>query len=117
METKEQKARKYSYSNYSENDYRIVAEDAFKDGWNEALKSLWVSMDKGFPKEWQDILMLFTENGTEKVVKAVYIGNNLWVHGDVMTTNSKHVIAWMPIPSFDNVLWSNKDVLKRLKEK
>lgn len=26
-------------------------------------------------------------------------------------------IAWMPIPSFDEIIEANKDVLKRIKEK
>ena len=31
--------------------------------------------------------------------------------------NKDDVIAWMPIPSFDEILEANKDVLKRLKSK
>lgn len=27
------------------------------------------------------------------------------------------VVAWMPIPSFDEILEANKDVLERIKEK
>ena len=31
--------------------------------------------------------------------------------------NKDDVIAWMPIPSFDEILEANKDVLERLKDK
>lgn len=34
-----------------------------------------------------------------------------WIHGNSI------VMAWFPIPSFDEILESNKDVLERIKEK
>ena len=35
----------------------------------------------------------------------------MWIHGNSV------VLAWMPIPSFDEILEANKDVLERIKEK
>lgn len=34
-----------------------------------------------------------------------------WIHGNSV------VLAWRPIPSFDEILEANKDVLERIKEK
>lgn len=34
-----------------------------------------------------------------------------WIHGNSI------VLAWFPIPSFDEILKSNRDVLERIKEK
>jgi hypothetical protein len=36
---------------------------------------------------------------------------NYWNYG------GEKIIAWMPIPSFDEILEANKDVFKRLKSK
>lgn len=35
----------------------------------------------------------------------------MWIHGNSI------VLAWAPIPSFDEILEANKDVLERIKEK
>lgn len=42
------------------------------------------------------------------------IYNTTDVLGEIL---KQEVVAWMPIPSFDEILESNKDVLKRIKEK
>ena len=61
--------------------------------------------------------IILVKNEKIKVVKAIYIGEGLWIYGDVMNIKNDDIIAWMPIPSFDDIWDANKDVLKRLKDK
>lgn len=89
--------------------------DAYQEGWDEALKNQWVKVEEKLPETYKDVLIVFIKNKAIKVVKAIYIGGGLWIYGDVMNINN--VIAWMPIPSFDDILETNKDVLQRLKDK
>lgn len=92
-------------------------EEAYEAGWDDALKSQWVDVKGRLPKEWEDVIILFIKDGHSKVIKALYIGDERWVYGDVSVKRNMGVIAWMPIPSFEDILQANKDVLKRLKDK
>lgn len=80
-------------------------------------KSPWISVNERVPDEGQKVFVLIFRDGMphtreEKFYRKIYI--NLcakWVH-----SNSR-VLAWMPIPSFDEILEANKDVLERIREK
>lgn len=128
METKEQKAREYAKLRYGnkgrETNNEIAKVNActvgYIAGWDEALKSKWISTEERMPEPNTDVIFL-TDIGM--IMNGCYDGN-CWmqmdgVWGSAYSSINKcwEVIAWMPIPSFDNILESNKDVLKRLKEK
>lgn len=93
---------------------RII--DVFKSGaeW-QAKQSPWISVEDKLPSLNQKVIVY---NG-----KQVYISHrtekdyakdtNFFLYG-LQTYN---VVAWMPIPSFDEILEANKDVPERIKEK
>lgn len=119
MDTKEQKAKEYAES-ITGLDYmgEVEAERAYLSGWDEALKSQWISVKDRMPSEWQSVFILLIEKNDIKVTEAIYIGENgTWVYGDTLIPYNKNLLAWMPIPSFEEILQANKDVLKRLKDR
>lgn len=84
---------------------------AFETGWEEALKSQWIST-KVRPKLYDKILVLYKIDGSYMISQTKYFGFVArWKFG------CNDILAWMPIPSFDKILEDNKDVLKRLKDK
>ena len=95
---------------------KSVALRAFKKGaeW-QAKQSPWISVEDKQPSLNQKVIVY---NG-----KQVYISHrtekdyakdtNFFLYG-LQTYN---VVAWMPIPSFDEILEANKDVPERIKEK
>lgn len=96
-------------------------QEAFEEGWDKALKSQWIKVEDELPKLGVSVLVL-TNNGKilvtfRYVPKDIYgkiLGKTEW-NGSRVLGNS--ILAWMPIPSFDNILEDNKDVLQRLKDK
>lgn len=85
-------------------------------------KSPWISVKDSLPEMQQRVLVI------HKLPKRlnVYImkriphdtsnpNNGKWHWSKV--TNDNEVTHWMPIPSFDEILEANKDVLERIKEK
>lgn len=98
----------------------IACRVGFEAGWDEALKSQWISTKKRMPEQNVDVIFL-TDFG---MIMNGQCHDNVWMQmdgffGSAYSSIEKtwEVIAWMPIPSFDNILENNKDVLKRLKEK
>lgn len=81
----------------------------------QAKQSPWISVEDKLPSLNQKVIVY---NG-----KQVYISHrtekdyakdtNSFLYG-LQTYN---VVAWMPIPSFDEILEANRDVLERIKEK
>lgn len=90
---------------------------AYQAGWDEALK--WINVKDKLPSTGEVVLVL-TSNGKVSTTKRYQpkdcrgkdIGLVTW-KGSTTFVNS--IIAWMPIPSFDEILEANKDVLGRLK--
>ena len=93
-----------------------ILREAFEAGaeW-QAKQSPWISVEDKLPSLNQKVIVY---NG-----KQVYISHrtekdyakdtNSFLYG-LQTYN---VVAWMPIPSFDEILEVNRDVLERIKEK
>lgn len=88
----------------------------FQCGYNYCKEqSPWISVKDRLPEEGQMVFALTQREGIfyihqETFCRAKYIdGYGKWIHG-----NSR-VLAWMPIPSFDEILEANKDVLQRIK--
>lgn len=95
-----------------------VTERAFISGaeW-QAKQSHWISVKERLPEE--DGYYFVTDGD---VVEKVYFFKR-W-NKFVSTMDYPHLFydegvikAWLPIPSFDDILESNRDVLKRIKEK
>lgn len=85
---------------------------AFVDGadW-QSKQSPWISVEERLPEEGQKVLVLIEYMGTIQIHEHVYWVESDWSHG------YSRVLGWMPIPSFDEILEANKDVLQRMKEK
>lgn len=95
-------------------------QEAFEEGWDEALRSQWISTKERMPKPNTDVVFL-TDIG---MIMSGQYSDDVWMQmdgawGSAYCSIDKcwEVIAWMPIPPFDKILENNKDVLKRLKDK
>ena len=95
-----------------------IAEAAFIKGaeW-QAKQAPWISVKERLPKEGQKGFVLVMCYGTPCIREEKFCRNSnldkkgMWIHGNSI------VLAWFPIPSFDEILEANKDVLERIKEK
>lgn len=90
----------------------------FKAGaeW-QSKQSPWISVKERLPEEGQKVFVLVMWYGIPCIREEKFCrSSNLdtkerWIFGNSI------VLAWMPIPSFDDILESNRDVLERIKEK
>ncbi|MBA5649983.1 hypothetical protein H3T19_04345 [Bacteroides fragilis] len=112
--------------NFEENNYDSGARDATLDVTERAFvsgaewqskQSLWISVKEQLPEE--DGYYFVTDGD---VVEKVYFFKR-W-NKFVSTRDYPHLFydegvikAWLPIPSFDEILEANRDVLERIKEK
>ncbi len=110
-----------------------IAEAAFVKGaeW-QSKQPPWISVKERLPEEGQRILVGFLyyykyadrEVESPKHIDIFTYESGWWIddsdnfyRGKEVTENDIKVICWFPIPSFDEILETNKDVLQRLKEK
>ncbi len=90
--------------------------DEFKEGfisgaeW-QAKQSPWISVEERLPDYLEKVLVLYEHKGEIQIQQNSYLGEKDWKFG------SNKILAWMPIPSFDEILEANRDVLERIKEK
>lgn len=107
-----------NYDSGSRDAILYVTERAFVSGaeW-QAKQSLWISVKERLPEE--DGYYFVTDGD---VVEKVYFFKR-W-NKFVSTRDYPHLFydegvikAWLPIPSFDEILEANRDVLERIKEK
>lgn len=97
--------------------YNIVGQTIYKSGFRDgaewhAKQSPWISVEDRLPKEGQEVIVLYEYVSTLMTQTGFYHKEyEVWCFGD------SKIIAWMPIPSFDEILEANRDVLERIKEK
>lgn len=101
---------------------RLVKE-AFRQGaeW-QSKQSPWISVKERLPEDTNEKLVAL-EDGTIRIAHYDEDYNEdmeyrFWY--DCAASESYHrddVIYWMPIPSFDDILEANRDVLERIKTK
>lgn len=79
----------------------------------QSKQSPWISVKERLPEENKEYLVVLDNR---VVYVAQYNKNNKsWlIYGTGYTYN---VVAYMPIPSFDEILEANRDVLERIKDK
>ena len=102
----------------------------FKEGarW-QSKQSPWISVKERLPEENENIIIMCEYgaifNGTycngvwfcmDGYIYDMYKGNPIYSSMSSIPSLWEPV-AWMPIPSFDDILEANKDVLERIKEK
>lgn len=101
-----------------DSDYAEVRDvkQAFVSGaeWMEKHFS-WISVEERLPESKEKVLVLNRMKHHDKyfVSENIYI-NGIWAAKSAMYYEE---IAWMPIPSFDEILEANRDVLERIKYK
>jgi hypothetical protein len=98
--------------------YNIVRQTIYKSGFKsgaewQAKQSPWISVEERLP-----------ENNTVVLTRGAYgflicqlssLGE--WETGANVNKERLGITHWMPIPSFDEILEANRDVLERIKEK
>lgn len=99
----------------------------FKAGaeW-QSKQSSWISVEERLPKDFKPKLILLKYGK----VRTALLDSNYYPHNNEFeiiyfwhdreaneSFDLEDVVAWMPIPSFDEILEANKDVLERIKEK
>lgn len=91
---------------------RATAKRSFIAGaeW-QAKQSPWISVKERLPNYKEEVLVLYEYEGRIQIQQSFYLGEKDWKFG------SNKILAWMPIPSFDEILEANRDVLERIKEK
>lgn len=96
---------------------RLVKE-AFRQGaeW-QSKQSPWISVKEKLPEEEQKVFVLTMCYGVPYIQKETFRRSNnldtkgMWIHGNSI------VLAWLPIPSFDDILEENRRMyLNELKE-
>ena len=88
----------------------------------QAKQSPWISTKERLPEDTNEKLVMLVD-GTIRIAHYDEDYNedmeyHFWY--DCAASESYHrddVIYWMPIPSFDEILEANRDVLERIKEK
>ena len=83
----------------------------------QSKQSPWISVEDKAGCDTSDDCIVMVMNGD--IFRAYFSSGNKW-----MKNNGGHydeviddVVAWFPIPSFDEILEANRDVLERIKEK
>lgn len=96
---------------------RLVKE-AFRQGaeW-QSKQSPWISVKEKAGCDTSDDCIVMVANGD--IFKAYFSSKNKWMksNGGYYDEVIDDVVAWFPIPSFDEILEANRDVLERIKEK
>ena len=104
-------AEDYYGCNYDDRYEMRLVKEAFRQGaeW-QSKQSPWISVNERLPEELESVLVGTNYEG-RYYYEVAFVMNGKWV-----CHNSKP-IYWMPIPSFDEILEANRDVLERIKEK
>lgn len=76
----------------------------------QSKQSPWISVKERLPEELESVLVLSNYEG-KYLYEVTFIMNGKWI------CHNNKPAYWMPIPSFDEILEANRDVLERIKEK
>nr|DAE63168.1 MAG TPA: Protein of unknown function (DUF551) [Caudoviricetes sp.] len=124
-QTVEKAAKENILFNHRTVDRTLIGKDLAKFGemnfvqgaeW-QSKQSLWISVKERLPEEGQKVFVLTMCCGVSRILierfykTSAFDKDNRWVFGNSI------VLAWMPIPSFDDILEANRDVLERIKKK
>jgi len=88
----------------------------------QSKHSPWISVKEQLPNDYKEKLILLKDRQVRVAIldeaDNEYNTYCFWYDREADETfELEDVIAWMPIPSFDEILEANKDVLQRMKEK
>lgn len=111
---------------YDELDMRNAFEEGVK--W-QSKQSPWISVEERLPEDNENIIIMCEHgaifNGT--YYNGVWFSMDGYIHdlykGNPIYSSMSSIpplwepVAWIPIPSFDQILEANKDVLQRIKDR
>lgn len=115
--------------NFEEDNYDAGSRDAVFDVTERAFiagaewqskQSPWISVKERLPEEGQRVVFILEWRGIHRGYFAGLYKKGKWETEErVYDTISFYgiVIYYMPIPSFDEILEANRDVLERIKQK
>lgn len=106
MNKKQEKAFEYAKARYGNKGKETKNEIAkviacrvgYEAGWDEALKNQWISVKDKLPESCQEVFILAGTKEKFGMYRYIYFGEEKWTFAD------EKIFAWMPIPSFDNIL-------------
>lgn len=83
----------------------------------QSKQSPWISVKEKAGCDTSDDCIVMVANGD--IFKAYFSSKNKWMKSNRGYYDEviDDVVAWLPIPSFDEILEANRDVLERIKEK
>ena len=124
-QTVEEAAREDILFNHRTVDRTLFGKDLAKFGemnfvqgaeW-QAKQSPWVSVKDRLPEAFEPNLILL-KDGQVRVASLDFQITCFWYDREADESfDLEDVVAFMPIPSFDDILEANRDVLERIKEK
>ena len=137
-------AKEYADGQYEPTDrgilYRETQDDFIAGAEWQSKQSTWISVEERLPEKPEyDWVLVIVRDKRDGFIGIPQIGelrsDGFWhtVTSDSFNTPDfmriynttdvlgeilkQEVVAWMPIPSFDEILEANRDVLERIKEK
>ena len=119
VEDAAKEAAEYCYECQYDNSLEMrLVKEAFRQGaeW-QSKQSPWISVKEKAGCDTSDDCIVMVANGD--IFKAYFSSKNKWMKSNRGYYDEviDDVVAWMPIPSFDDILEANRDVLERIKEK
>lgn len=105
-------------NDYYHGNYKGHAQVGFYSGaeW-QSKQSPWISVKERLPEYNKKVIVL---RGDECFISLMYnFGSDCWAIGDDQSNDLlvSEKDFWLPIPSFDEIIKANKDVLQRLKNR
>lgn len=103
-------------------EYQPYYLDGFKDGaeW-QAKQSPWISVKERLPGKNTGVFFTVEwKDSCKGYFVGLYYGNGQWESDNRIFLQDSplyRITHYMPIPSFDEILEANRDVLERIKEK
>lgn len=83
----------------------------------QSKQSPWISVKERLPEAFK-LKLIFLKDGQVRIASINFQITCFWYDRETNESfDLEDVVAWMPIPSFDEILEANKDVLERIKEK
>ena len=124
-QTVEEAARENILFNHRTVDRTLFGKDLAKFGemnfvqgaeW-QSKQSPWISVNERLPEAFEPNLILL-KDGQVRVASLDFQITCFWYDREANESfDLEDVVAFMPIPSFDDILEANRDVLERIKEK
>lgn len=83
----------------------------------QSKQSPWISVKERLPEAFK-LKLIFLKDGQVRIASINFQITCFWYDRETNESfDLEDVVAWMPIPSFDDILEVNRDVLERIKEK